>query len=203
MKSRGCARPLAPMGPRSGSLKCPENTSRMYPREGPSGRSTEKRIPRGITRISPGGTRRRPISERTSSVPCWGTIKKSPSALQRQLSSIPVLAVYMWMANPSLDSGPPAPHMVVMPRTKSVFSSGSGIVGGRHLSWLGVAVARLKSATICSTGKLRGWKGSCVTEGRIRYIQVCWLSLRGTVNAVPEICSQYNPYGHTLGLFWP
>lgn len=39
---------IIPMGPRSGSWKCVPQTSRMYPREGPS-TPTEKRMPKLVT----------------------------------------------------------------------------------------------------------------------------------------------------------
>ena len=60
----------------------------------------------------------------------------------------------------------PAPHIVNMPRTKSTGSAGIG--SGLQRSWLGVTTPRLKSAVSCSAGKFSGWKGSCVTEGRMR-----------------------------------
>ena len=69
----------------------------------------------------------------------------------------------------------PAPQTVSSPRMKSVGSAGMG--KGRQRSWLGVTTPCLKSAAR-PTGKLMGWKGSCVTEGRIRYSQLRRFSLR-------------------------
>lgn len=44
-----------------------------------------------------------------------------------------------------------------------------------------------------------GMNFSCSTEGRTRYNQTRWLRARGTVNAVPDSCSAYRPYGHCEG----
>jgi hypothetical protein len=67
----------------------------------------------------------------------------------------------------------PAPQMVVRPRTKSTGAPGTG--KGRQRSWLGVTAALVKSAVSVSVGNSRGWKGSWVTEGRMRYSQLrCW-----------------------------
>lgn len=52
-------------------------------------------------------------------------------------------------------------------------------------------------------GKLSGWKGSCVTLGRMRYSQDRRFCARGAVKAVPLSCSAYRPYGQTRGLFCP
>ena len=60
----------------------------------------------------------------------------------------------------------PAPQMVNSPRTKSTGSA--GIAKGRQRSWLGVTTPASKEAVRVSAGKLRGWKGSWVTEGRMR-----------------------------------
>lgn len=48
---------------------------------------------------------------------------------------------------------------------------------GRQRSWLGVTAAASKLLMMVSTGKSSGWKGSCVTEGRMRYSHVRWLLL--------------------------
>jgi len=42
---------------------------------------TEKRMPAGITEITPGGTRRQPISVLISNSPCCGISRRSPSWL--------------------------------------------------------------------------------------------------------------------------
>ena len=69
----------------------------------------------------------------------------------------------------------PAPQTVNRPRTKSTKSVGT--LKGRQRSWLGVMSARSKSPLNTSIAKSSGWKGSCVTEGRMRYSQLRWLHL--------------------------
>lgn len=60
----------------------------------------------------------------------------------------------------------PVPHTVLSPRTQSTGSEGTG--KGLQRSWFGVMVPPEKSAVRESLGKLTGWNGSWVTEGRMR-----------------------------------
>ena len=46
-------------------------------------------------------------------------------------------------------------------------------------------------------------KGTCCTDGLIRYNQLRKLSPRGLVKAVPLSCSAYKPYGGLCGLCCP
>lgn len=130
-------------------------------------------------------------------LPAWGTNKKSPSALQKAESFIPLLAVYlpnakdhyflsktkrreeedlslvyMWIANPWRRKELPAPQTVYSPSTKSVGLSGTS--SGLQRSWVGFV--RLfdasNSLTSLSWAGTRGLKGSCVTDGLIRYNQL-------------------------------
>ncbi len=56
-------------------------------------------------------------------------------------------------------------------------------------SWFGVTTPWRKSAVRVSVGKLSGWNGSCVTDGRMRYSQLRWFSPRGATKEVPVSCS--------------
>jgi len=60
-----------------------------------------------------------------------------------------------------------------------------------------------KAPTIPSFKSRYGLNGSCITEGRIRYVQVRRFRWRGAVNGVPESCSVYSPSGAFCGEFWP
>jgi hypothetical protein len=78
----------------------------------------------------------------------------------------------------------------------------SGIGNGYQRSWLGGVggtVAKSDTMEVDSTSL----NGRCTAAGRIRYSQERRLWLRGAVNAVPEICSAYRPYGARCGEFWP
>ena len=80
---------------------------------------------------------------------------------------------YMWIANPWRRKELPAPHTVYRPSIKSV--GWSGIWGGFHRSWVGVAEALdwlLNSLTSFSWPASRRLNGSCVTDGFIRYSQL-------------------------------
>lgn len=78
----------------------------------------------------------------------------------------------MWMAKPCLRYELPAPHTVYRPSMKSV--GVSGISTGFHLNWVGVAELFdwSNSATSFPWMGTLGLKGSCVTDGLIRYSQL-------------------------------
>lgn len=72
-KSLGLAKPLAPIGPKSGREKCLPNTSRTYPRLG-SLHLTENLMPCWMTHISFGVNSIFPNSVIINNVPIWGTV---------------------------------------------------------------------------------------------------------------------------------
>lgn len=119
--------------------------------------------------------------------PAWQTQPMqtchNPSRLRALLSADSKPASAAVVLSPGPRPHLPAPQTVNMPRTKSTGSA--GIVHGRQRSWFGVTTPLAKSAVSVSAGKLSGWKGSCVTEGRMRYSQDRRFCTRGAVNAVP------------------
>ena len=97
--------------------------------------------------------------------------------------------------HPACAAGPPLPAIVTSPSTKSVGSVGIG--SGSQRSWFGVAAVASKSlveqAVVDALERLvHARPAGC---GRAR---CAGSRARGAVNAVPEICSAYRPYGHAL-----
>src|ERR1700689_3612782 len=85
------------------------------------------------------------------------------------------------------------------PSTKSVGAAGSA--KGSHRSWFGDKGASFAGSS--NRACTKRWNGRCITEGRILYNQERRLTCRGAVNAVPENCSAYNPYGQRCGELRP
>jgi hypothetical protein len=104
------------------------------------------------------------------------------------------LAAYRWIAQPPAADGPPLPAIVTQLSMKSVGSAGSG--SGSQRSWFG-GTSMSKRLTMRPSPMRRN--GPCIAAGRIRYSQLRRLCARGAVNAVPDSCSAYSPYGGRCG----
>ncbi len=73
-----------------------------------------------------------------------------------------------------------------MPSTKSVGATGIGI--GSQRNWLGVVATSSNGVERTIPFAIRSY-GRCMTEGRMRYVQVRRFRCLGAVNGVPESCS--------------
>src|SRR6185437_2316060 len=102
------------------------------------------------------------------------------------------------MAQPQCCSGEPFPPAVTRPATKSVGAEGIGSASQRN-GLGGAASKRWLSHPAAEAGT----NSPCATAGLIRYSQLRRLAWRGAVNAVPENCSAYRPYGQRCGELRP
>jgi hypothetical protein len=96
------------------------------------------------------------------------------------------------------------PAIVTSPSTKSVGSTGIG--SGSQRSWFGGVGGTSAESPNSATSRCRpvnGSNGRCTAAGRIRYSHARRLWPRGAVNAVPDSCSAYSPYGARCGELRP
>merc|ERR1719412_743838 len=121
-------------------------------------------MPCWMTQISLGLTFIRPNSVLISRVPCWGTMRKSPSLLYMALLDMDLLQVNTCTAIPCLVLLSPAPATVLSPSTQSTCSE-PGRSKGFHLIWFGLGGWSVH--WVVRNLWLYGRKGWCFTEGRI------------------------------------
>ena len=98
-KSRGLARPLAPIGPRSGRRKQARHNSRRHSRARRLRcSSTRKRTPRGISAICSGAiSMQAELGDDAESRPAGARSAVSPSDEKKTRRSIDRVTAYMWM----------------------------------------------------------------------------------------------------------